>query len=249
MEYNKTIWSAKDIITREKMQKIEDQLEALSNADNMNIHICNNNEYNASGIPTIQNPDETTIYLTPSGNNSNDTFTEWIYVNNAWEKFGNGNVQVNIPTNISAFTNDTGYLTSHQDISGKANSADLAAVATSGSYNDLINKPTIPTSGIMIVHELIEDDTLSEMQVRYLDKTWEEIHTAIENNNMVILLTNKQYQVSGDNNETITVHELSLNGIEFVVSTSDGKYSVVFLDTYTSNSINGRLTLTIEDSE
>lgn len=36
------------------------------------------------------------------------------------------------------------YLTQHQDISGKANVADLAAVATSGSYNDLLNKPTIP---------------------------------------------------------------------------------------------------------
>jgi len=32
-------------------------------------------------------------------------------------------------------------LTEHQDISGKANSADLAAVATSGDYDDLINKP------------------------------------------------------------------------------------------------------------
>ena len=47
-----------------------------------------------------------------------------------------------VPTNVSAFTNDVGYLTEHQDISGKANSADLAAVATSGSYNDLSNKPT-----------------------------------------------------------------------------------------------------------
>ena len=51
----------------------------------------------------------------------------------------------NKPTNVSAFTNDAGYLTQHQDISGKANSSDLAAVATSGSYNDLSNKPTIPT--------------------------------------------------------------------------------------------------------
>ena len=50
-----------------------------------------------------------------------------------------------IPTNVSAFTNDAGYLTQHQDISGKANTADLATVATSGSYTDLSNKPTIPT--------------------------------------------------------------------------------------------------------
>ena len=49
-----------------------------------------------------------------------------------------------VPTNVSAFNNDAGYLTAHQDISGKANSADLATVATSGSYNDLTDKPTIP---------------------------------------------------------------------------------------------------------
>lgn len=53
-----------------------------------------------------------------------------------------------VPTNVSAFTNDAGYLTQHQDISGKANSADLATVATSGSYNDLSNKPTIPAAQI-----------------------------------------------------------------------------------------------------
>ena len=68
-----------------------------------------------------------------------------------------------IPTKTSDLTNDNGYLTSipseyvteteldnkgylteHQDISGKANISDLSTVATSGSYNDLTNKPTIP---------------------------------------------------------------------------------------------------------
>jgi hypothetical protein len=33
-------------------------------------------------------------------------------------------------------------LTEHQDISGKANTADLATVATTGDYNDLINTPS-----------------------------------------------------------------------------------------------------------
>ena len=50
-----------------------------------------------------------------------------------------------VPTKVSQLTNDAGYLTEHQDISGKANVADLSAVATSGSYADLSNKPTIPT--------------------------------------------------------------------------------------------------------
>lgn len=39
MSYDKTIWKSKDIITREKMQKIEDQLEVLSE---QNTSIDNN---------------------------------------------------------------------------------------------------------------------------------------------------------------------------------------------------------------
>lgn len=46
-----------------------------------------------------------------------------------------------VPTNVSSFTNDAGYLTSHQDISGKADKTELF----SGSYNDLTDKPTIPS--------------------------------------------------------------------------------------------------------
>lgn len=50
-----------------------------------------------------------------------------------------------IPTNVSAFENDAGYLTEHQSLDGYAKTADLSTVATSGDYGDLRNKPTIPT--------------------------------------------------------------------------------------------------------
>lgn len=63
-----------------------------------------------------------------------------------------------IPTNVSAFTNDAGYLTEHQSLAnyynksqtdnllnGKVNIGSLATVATSGSYNDLTNKPDLST--------------------------------------------------------------------------------------------------------
>ncbi len=61
-----------------------------------------------------------------------------------------------VPTNVSAFQNDAGYLTAvpseyvtdtelQTAIAGKANTADLAEVATSGDYADLTGKPTIPT--------------------------------------------------------------------------------------------------------
>lgn len=51
-----------------------------------------------------------------------------------------------IPTKTSDLTNDNGYLTSHQDISGKANTADLGEVAFSNDYEDLDNLPTIPSA-------------------------------------------------------------------------------------------------------
>ena len=68
---------------------------------------------------------------------------------------GSYNDLYNKPTNVSDFTNDSGYLNftgaaqlfydksaADQLLALKANSADLAKVATSGSYNDLLNKPT-----------------------------------------------------------------------------------------------------------
>ena len=49
-----------------------------------------------------------------------------------------------VPTNVSSFTNDSGYITSASltwtNVSGKPN---FATVATSGSYTDLTNKPAL----------------------------------------------------------------------------------------------------------
>ena len=51
-----------------------------------------------------------------------------------------------VPTNISAFYNDTGYLTQHQSLTDYPKKTELANVATSGDYTDLINTPTIPST-------------------------------------------------------------------------------------------------------
>ena len=58
-----------------------------------------------------------------------------------------------VPTNVSAFTNDAGYLVSNDvstflvpdDVSTFVKESDLATVAKTGDYDDLDNKPTIPT--------------------------------------------------------------------------------------------------------
>lgn len=238
----------------------------------LTIYICGQNEV-SNGLPDVEEPDDTTLYLIPAQNETNNLYEEYVWVNDAWERFGgatldlseyatlqdiagfytkpnggipasdlvesyvkttdiatqstaglvkvldNGNVTFNennqlvltlagtavvktgqsdhpisvthqheaafyglakaagqdmknsgnavgtytteaasaIRTMIGAGTytkpaggipaNDLAetYLTQHQDISGKANISDLATVATSGNYNDLNNRPAIPT--------------------------------------------------------------------------------------------------------
>jgi hypothetical protein len=75
-----------------------------------------------------------------------------------------------VPTNVSDFTNDAGYLTQHQDISGKADSASLATVAISGSYNDLTDTPTIPPFMSLL---------------SYGNSTWQDFITAYNSNSVV----------------------------------------------------------------
>lgn len=50
-----------------------------------------------------------------------------------------------VPTKTSDLTNDSGFLTQHQSLSGYVKATDLSAVAKTGSYNDLTNKPAVST--------------------------------------------------------------------------------------------------------
>lgn len=69
-----------------------------------------------------------------------------------------------VPTKVSELENDKGYLTEHQSLEGYAKTADLAQVAKTGSYNDLIDKPTIPsTTGLAT--ETYVDDKIAEIDI------------------------------------------------------------------------------------
>ena len=109
----------------------------------LSIHVCSVSEV-TNGKPNIEFPSEDTLYLVSSGNTTGNLYNEYIYVNSDWELFGGAGIDLTEYATQS-WVQQQNYLTSHQDISGKANSADLATVATSGSYNDLSNKPSIPT--------------------------------------------------------------------------------------------------------
>ena len=54
-------------------------------------------------------------------------------------------IEAKLTGNITTHTHSQ-YLTEHQSLDGYAKTADLATVATSGSYNDLTDKPIIPAA-------------------------------------------------------------------------------------------------------
>ena len=65
-------------------------------ATDMEIHICSASEYDAeTRIPTIANPNDKTFYLVPTEDGTSpDLFTEWVYVNSAWEMFGSAKIDL-----------------------------------------------------------------------------------------------------------------------------------------------------------
>lgn len=90
--------------------------ELVNGITSMNVQVV-------SALPT-ENISTTTIYLlAKTTSETNNVYDEYLYVNNTWEKIGDTSINL------------TNYVLR----------SELSTVATSGSYNDLSNKPTIPT--------------------------------------------------------------------------------------------------------
>ena len=79
------------------------------------------------------------IYLIPKSDTAAENFyDEWIYINNSWELIGSTAIDLSqyakkadIPTKVSEFQNDSGYLTQHQDLSAYATKQEVnTALAT-----------------------------------------------------------------------------------------------------------------------
>ena len=88
-----------------------------------------------SNKPTIPTVNNATLTIQKNGSNV-ATFTA--------NASSNVTANITVPTKVSQLTNDSGYITgvAWGSVTDKPS---FATVATSGSYNDLSNKPTIPT--------------------------------------------------------------------------------------------------------
>lgn len=63
--------------------------------------------------------------------------SDWNQTNNSSKDFIKNKPTIpTVPTNVSAFTNDAGYLTQHQDISGKADKSEMSVTDGTGTNAD-----------------------------------------------------------------------------------------------------------------
>ena len=143
-----------------------------------------------------------------------------------------------VPTNVSAFNNDAGYITS-DDL---PEIPELATVATSGSYSDLSNKPAIPiyTPGNGIT---INNGVISAMGTVYSGGPGIDIANNVISNKPIKkidlgnYLSNLSYLEQEDKDYLIN---MLVNGIQDYpcIITYDSSYEVIFnavaseLDTY-----------------
>lgn len=73
--------------------------------------------------------------IQPSGNYVTPNDLSSVATSGSYNDLSNKPTIPTVPTNVSAFTNDVGYLTQHQDISGKENTSNKVTSITSSSTN------------------------------------------------------------------------------------------------------------------
>ena len=107
--YIKTKWRTGDLITKERLNKVENALAVITDAVNSKV-----------GISQLHNHENKEILDTISANKIN----EWDSKSNFDGDYNNLTNKPTIPTKVSDLLNDSGYLTEHQDISGKVDKVD-----------------------------------------------------------------------------------------------------------------------------
>ena len=123
---------------------LEEKQDLLTSGTN--IKTINNESLLGSGNISIQGGGDATDVqvngVSITQNNVANIATQTAY-NALTNKIATKN---DIPTQTSQLTNNSGYITSSVDnLTNYTKTNDLSEVATSGSYEDLSDKPTIPT--------------------------------------------------------------------------------------------------------
>lgn len=75
------------------LSAIGDSSSSSMTGGGLTIYICSQEEVD-QGLPDIDEPDESVIYLVANSEDTNNLYDEYIYVNDAWEKFGSAGIDL-----------------------------------------------------------------------------------------------------------------------------------------------------------
>lgn len=156
--YNKTDWKIGDIITSERLNKIEDALYEINENSNDVNKLDLSNYVTKSEMPTnVSDFINDAGYVTRSHTHNN--YATKIYVDDAIAGIDIPDIDLTnyatkseIPTKVSAFNNDTGYVTGSHTHNNYALKSEIPTVPTKTSqlindsgYITNVNMPTVPT--------------------------------------------------------------------------------------------------------
>lgn len=172
--------------------------------------VATSGSYNdLSNKPTIPTVNNATLTIQKNGTNV-QTFTA--------NQSTNATANITVPTKTSDLTNDSNFV----------ESGDLATVATSGSYNDLSNKPTIPAA------QVNSDWNASSGVAQILNKpTLATVATSGSYND----LSNKP-TIPTVNNATLTIQKNGANVQTFTANQSTNATANITVPTKTSDLTN-----------
>lgn len=107
-----------------------------SSAPSLAIHVCTSEEID-EGMPSIDTPDENTVYLVPSSEEEGNLYDEYIYVNEGWERFGAARIDLSgyVVKNNAVIENSISMGRVPNSVVGARSTALGSGVTASGSLS------------------------------------------------------------------------------------------------------------------
>ena len=135
----------------------------------------------AASTSAVTDPSNNVLYLIGPTGSGADKYEEYVY-SNGWVKIGDTSIDL------------SGYVTTQAlniALASYATTASLATVATSGSYNDLLNKPTIPPADYVAMIDItssVDESGNVNVSAAIVSGTFAEIDAALLAQKTVLLI-------------------------------------------------------------
>ena len=171
-----------------------------------------------------QNGESNVLYLIGPTGSGSDKYEEYVYASNAFTKIGDTSIDL------------SGYVTTsalNTALQSYTTTSSLATVATSGSYNDLSNKPTIPEGAFIV--------TFTQTQQPQLDN--DGVYVSIGTANY----SSSQIAAEAAEGREVFITNEDIEWFAIASYITDEEVDYIYLDAYYENGLNAFLTCIVQE--